>query len=58
MPNLRSIIKRGDFMDVQCDCGKLLAKVKDGKIYVWCKNCKKEVPLKIEYPQEPLSRNV
>ncbi len=53
MHNRRPIMKRGDFMDVHCDCGKLLAKIKDGKIYVWCKNCKKEVPLKIEYPKEP-----
>lgn len=31
-----------------CDCGKMTAKLKDGKVYVWCKNCKKEVELKIE----------
>lgn len=33
---------------IKCTCGKLLARVKDGKLYVWCKECKKEVPLKIK----------
>ena len=32
---------------IKCDCGKLLAKERDGKIYIWCKQCKKEVELKI-----------
>lgn len=26
-----------------CDCGKLLAYKRDGKIYIWCKRCKKEI---------------
>lgn len=30
---------------IKCDCGKLLAKERDGKIFVWCKQCKKEVEL-------------
>ena len=35
--------------DIKCECGKLLAKLHDdGKIYVWCKLCHKEVELKIE----------
>ena len=40
---------------IKCDCGKLIAKIRDGKLYVWCKNCKREVEIKIEYPKEPLS---
>lgn len=32
--------------EIRCTCGKLLAKIgKDGKIKVWCKSCKKEVPV-------------
>lgn len=39
--------------DIRCACGKLLAKVRsDGKIMVWCKECKKEVELEVE-PYEP-----
>jgi len=34
--------------DIKCDCGKLLAKQKDGEIYCFCKICKKEKPLKLE----------
>lgn len=30
-----------------CDCGKLIAKERDGKIWLFCKKCKKEVELKI-----------
>ena len=36
-----------------CEAHKLLAKIhKDGKIYVWCKECHKEVELEVE-PYEP-----
>ena len=42
--------------DIHCDCGKLIAKVKDGKVFVWCKNCKREVELKVEEHKEPQSR--
>lgn len=39
--------------EIKCTCGKLLAKQhEDGKIYVWCKECKKEVELEVE-PYEP-----
>ena len=32
-----------------CEAHKLLAKIhKDGKIYVWCKECRKEVELEVE----------
>lgn len=31
---------------LRCDCGKWVARLgDDGEIYVWCKNCKKEVKL-------------
>lgn len=34
--------------EIHCECGKLLAKIdNDGKIKVWCKSCKKEVPLEV-----------
>lgn len=39
---------------LRCDCGKIIAKQRDGKIYLWCKHCKKEIELNIE--TEPLSR--
>ena len=39
--------------EIKCKCGKLLAKRhEDGKIYIWCKECKKEVELEVE-PYEP-----
>lgn len=39
--------------EIRCNCGKLLAKIgPDGKIKVWCKQCRKEVPLEVE-PYEP-----
>lgn len=28
---------------IKCSCGKLIAKERDGKLYVWCKACRKEV---------------
>lgn len=35
--------------EIHCSCGKLLAKRhSDGKIYVWCKECRKEVELEID----------
>ncbi len=35
--------------DIKCDCcNKIIAKEKDGVIYLWCKHCKKEIPLKIQ----------
>lgn len=36
-----------------CEAHKLLAKIREnGKIYVWCKECHKEVELEVE-PYEP-----
>lgn len=35
--------------EIKCDCGKLLAKQHaDGKIYVWCKKCRKEIELEVK----------
>lgn len=43
--------------DIKCKCGKLIARQKDdGKIYVWCKECRKEVKLEVE-PYEPKNDN-
>ena len=33
---------------IKCSCGKLIARERDGKIFVWCKSCHKEVEIKIE----------
>lgn len=42
--------------EIHCSCGKLLAKRhSDGKIYVWCKECRKEVELEVE-PYEPKNK--
>ena len=35
--------------EFHCSCGKLLAKQHaDGKIYVWCKKCRKEIELEVK----------
>ena len=33
------------FKKIRCDCRKWVAIEKDGELFVWCKNCKKEVKL-------------
>ena len=33
---------------IQCTCGKMVARIRNGKVYVFCKTCKREVPLDIE----------
>lgn len=43
---------------IKCSCGKLIAKERDGKIYLWCKNCHKEVELKIEKESQNEPKNV
>ena len=38
--------------NIKCKCGKIIAKRhSDGKIYVWCKECRKEVELEVEIEQ-------
>ena len=34
---------------IKCTCGKLLARVRDGKIYLMCRGCKREVPIEIDF---------
>lgn len=34
--------------EIRCKCGKLLAKIRDGKIYIKCRGCCKEVALTTE----------
>lgn len=34
--------------DIKCSCGKLIAKERGGKIYLWCKSCRREVELEFE----------
>lgn len=28
---------------IECACGKMLARMEDGVLYLWCKSCRKEV---------------
>lgn len=32
---------------VECECGKLLGKWRDGKLYVKCRNCDKEIEIEM-----------
>jgi hypothetical protein len=41
------IPKSNESNPIHCDYGKLIAKERDGKIWLFCKKCKKEVELKI-----------
>lgn len=29
---------------ISCACGKMLARMENGMIYLWCKECRKEIP--------------
>ena len=31
--------------NIKCDCGKLVAIKIDGTVYVYCKSCKRQVPV-------------
>lgn len=42
--------------NINCDCGKLLAKVKEGKLYLYCKSCKKEIAFENEEIREMFIR--
>lgn len=33
-------------LEIKCHCGKLLAKVKDNKLYLYCKQCREEIEIK------------
>lgn len=42
---------------LRCSCGKWVARLgDDGDIYVWCKNCKKEVKLTPAPKPEPKNK--
>lgn len=28
---------------IECACGKMLARMEDGVLFMWCKSCRKEV---------------
>ena len=30
---------------IRCECGRVVAYIRDGKIYVKCKSCKREVEI-------------
>ena len=32
---------------VRCGCGQLIAYEKDDKIYLYCKKCKRQIPIKL-----------
>lgn len=34
--------------DIKCQCGKLIGKWRNGKLYLYCKQCKKEVEVTFE----------
>lgn len=34
---------------IKCTCGKLIAIVRDGKVYIKCKGCKHEVEIPMQY---------
>lgn len=44
--------------NINCDCGKLLAKVKEGKLYLYCKSCKKEIAFENEKIREIFIRTI
>lgn len=31
--------------NINCNCGKLIAKMEGGHLLLWCKNCRKEITL-------------
>lgn len=33
---------------IRCDCGKLIAIERDGKVYIKCRGCKREFELSIQ----------
>lgn len=49
--------KENNGTPIRCECGKVIAKYRNGRIYLWCKACRKEVELTIEKvePFEPLN---
>lgn len=42
----KTLAKLKTGVPIKCDCGRVVAYIKDGKIYVRCKSCKREVEVK------------
>ena len=40
---------------IRCECGKLIAFYRQGKVYIKCKGCKREIEIRVE-SQEPKSQ--
>lgn len=40
---------------IKCDCGQIIAYRKNGKLVLYCKKCKRQVPFVIE--PEPMSQS-
>jgi len=37
-----------NYTEVKCDCGKVVAYQKGDTLYLYCKKCKKQIPVKIK----------
>lgn len=37
---------------LHCSCGKMLARYENGVLYLWCKNCKREIPVELIFSQD------
>lgn len=37
-----------NYDEVKCDCGKVIAYKKGNTLYIYCKKCKRQIPVKIE----------
>lgn len=44
-------------MKVECLCGKLLCKYRNGNLFLYCKVCKKEIKVPIKEILEPKSQD-
>lgn len=42
---------RANEREIRCDCGKLLAIERDGKVYIQCHRCKNEILIGLALPQ-------
>lgn len=38
-------MKYNEEKPVKCECGKIIAKIRDGKVYIYCKSCKRQVAI-------------
>ena len=35
-----------------CSCGKLLAKEENGVLYLWCKECRRQIPFAVRVSKD------